>query len=124
MRQRLAVTIPVTAQKQGPARPDGVGHVAPRPDRSYRIGPPPSRPQAGARLALRRRGLLGRSFPGPLHLDPSDPDLHGPALGMVWRSDADRAVRHSPQDRDPGTRTRRTDRPDLPGVPQDAAGLD
>ena len=124
MRQRLAATISVATQKQGVARPDGVGHAAPRPHPCYRTGRPSSRPQAGPRLALGRRGLRRRPLPRYLHLDPAWPDRRRVALGQVRRGHADRTVRGRPPDRPPGPRARRPHRRDLPGVPEALAGLD
>ena len=70
MRQGLAATISVATQEQRTARPDGVGHAAPRPPPSYRTGRPPSRPQGRPRLAhgrrrLRRRPASAAPAPGP-----------------------------------------------------------
>ena len=63
MRHRLAATVSVATQEQRTARPDGVGHAAPRPSPCYRTGRPPSRPQGRTRLAHGRCRLRRRPVP-------------------------------------------------------------
>src|SRR5450759_1513301 len=124
MRQDVVAIVSVGRQKPSAQPPDGVGHVASRQGRSYRVHAASSSPEAGTRLALAPGAAFRRGVLRGLHVDSQGPDLRGDPLGLVRREDAYGAVLPRPQGRDGDGHPDPVASDELPGFSQDVEGLD